>query len=430
MTAPLRLGIAGLGTVGAGTVRVLATHRDEIARRAGRVIDITAVSARDPNKDRGVDLSGVSWTDDPMALAADPAVDVVVELIGGSDGVAKDLCAAALANGKHVVTANKALIAHHGQTLAAAAERSGVALAFEAAVAGGIPILKGLREGLAANAISRVYGILNGTCNYILSELRDTGREFEDVLAEAQAEGYAEADPSFDIDGVDAAHKLAILAALAFGTQVDFKSVHVEGIRHVSPVDLAFAKELGYGIKLLGIATETAEGIEQRVHLCMVPLDAPINHVDGVFNAVVAEGDFVDRVMMQGRGAGAGPTASAVVADIIDIARGNMVPCFARPAADLAAPRTVPMAAHRGCYYLRFEVVDKPGVFADIAQALGAHNVSMESIIQRARDPGEPVPVVMTTHDTLESDMIDAVAAIAALDAVVMAPRIIRIEDL
>ncbi len=430
MTAPLRLGIAGLGTVGAGTVRVLATHRDEITRRAGRAIDITAVSARDPNKDRGVDLSGVSWTDDPMALAADPTVDVVVELIGGSDGVAKDLCAAALANGKHVVTANKALIAHHGQALAAAAERSSVALAFEAAVAGGIPVLKGLREGLAANAISRVYGILNGTCNYILSELRDTGREFEDVLAEAQAEGYAEADPSFDIDGVDAAHKLAILAALAFGTQVDFKSVHVEGIRHVSPVDLSFAKELGYGIKLLGIATETAEGVEQRVHLCMVPLDAPINHVDGVFNAVVAEGDFVDRVLMQGRGAGAGPTASAVVADVIDIARGNMVPCFARPAADLAPPRPVPMSAHRGCYYLRFEVVDKPGVFADIAQALGAHNVSMESIIQRARDPGEPVPVVMTTHDTLESDMIDAVAAIAALDAVVMAPRIIRIEDL
>ncbi|MEQ8228679.1 MAG: homoserine dehydrogenase [Rhodospirillales bacterium] len=430
MPEPLRVGIAGLGTVGAGTVQVLAAHRDEISRRAGRAIDITAVSARDASKDRGVDLSGIQWTDDPMALAADDKVDAVVELIGGADGIAKDLCEAALKNGKHVITANKALIAHHGQALAAAAEAQGVALAFEAAVAGGIPILKGLREGLAANAISRVYGILNGTCNYILTEMRDTGREFDDVLAEAQAEGYAEADPSFDIDGIDAAHKLAILASLAFGTQVDFKSVHVEGIRHVSPVDLDFARELGFGIKLLGIATETDAGIEQRVHPCMVPINAPINHVGGVFNAVVAEGDFVDRVQMEGRGAGAGPTASAVVADIIDIARGNTVPGFARPASSLTAPRPVPMAAHRGAYYMRFEVVDKPGVFAGIAQALGAHNVSMESIIQRTRDPGEPVPVVMTTHDTLESDMTEAAQAIAALDAVVMAPRIIRIEDL
>jgi homoserine dehydrogenase len=430
MSNPLRVGIAGLGTVGAGTVQVLATHRNEIARRAGREITVTAVSARDASKDRGVDLSGIKWVDDPLALAGDADVDVVIELIGGSDGVAKSLCEAALANGKHVVTANKALIAHHGQGLAASAEKAGVALAFEAAVAGGIPILKGLREGLAANAISRVYGILNGTCNYILTEMRDTGREFGDVLAEAQAEGYAEADPSFDIDGIDAAHKLAILAALAFGTKVDFGSVHVEGIRHISPTDLAFAKELGFGIKLLGIATETSDGIEQRVHPCMVPVNAPINHVGGVFNAVVAEGDFVDRVQMEGRGAGAGPTASAVVADIIDIARGNMVPGFARPAADLTDPRPVPMAAHRGCYYMRFEVVDEPGVFAGIAQALGAHNVSMESIIQRARDPGEPVPVVMTTHDTLESDMNEAAAAIAALDAVVMTPRIIRIEDL
>lgn len=430
MPDPLRVGIAGLGTVGAGTVRVLAAHCDEIARRAGRAVQVTVVSARDASKDRGVDLSGIKWADGPLALAEDDEVDVVVELIGGSDGVAKDLCEAALTNGKHVVTANKALIAHHGQSLATLAEEKGAALAFEAAVAGGIPILKGLREGLAANAISRVYGILNGTCNYILTEMRDTGRAFDDVLAEAQAEGYAEADPSFDIDGVDAAHKLAILASLAFGTQVDFDTVHVEGIRHVASEDLAFAKELGFGIKLLGIATEGPNGVEQRVHPCMVPVEAPINHVDGVFNAVVAEGDFVDRVQMEGRGAGAGPTASAVVADIIDIARGNTVPAFARPASSLNAPRPVPMSSHRGAYYMRFEVVDKPGVFAGIAQALGAHNVSMESIIQRTRDPGEPVPVVMTTHDTLESDMNAAAEAIAALDAVVMAPRIIRIEDL
>ncbi len=430
MVDSLRVGIAGLGTVGAGTVQVLETHKDEIARRAGRGIEVVAVSARDRSKDRGVDLSGVKWVDDTLDLASDPDVDVVVELIGGAEGVARSLCEKALKNGKHVVTANKALIAHHGTPIAAAAEKAGVGLGFEAAVAGGIPILKGLREGLAANGISRVYGILNGTCNYILSEMRDTGREFDDVLAEAQAEGYAEADPSFDIDGIDAAHKLSILAALAFGTRVDFASVHVEGIRHISPVDLSFAQELGFGIKLLGIATETDAGIEQRVHPCMVPLDAPINHVDGVFNAVVAEGDFVDQVLMQGRGAGAGPTASAVVADIIDIARGNMVPAFARPTADLSPPRPMPMAGHRGCYYLRFDVVDRPGVFGGIAQALGQHNVSMESIIQRTRDPGEPVPVVMTTHDTLESDMTQAIAAIGALDAVVMTPRIIRIENL
>ena len=430
MSEPLRLGVAGLGTVGAGTLKLLQAHGTEIAVRAGRPLVVTAVSARSKGKDRGVALGNARWHDDPMALAADAEVDVVVELIGGSDGIAADLCRAALKAGKHVVTANKALIAHHGWDLAAAAEKAGVALTFEAAVAGGIPVLKGLREGLAANEISRVYGILNGTCNYILTEMRDTGRAFADILAEAQAEGYAEADPSFDVDGIDAAHKLAILAALAFGTRVDFASVHVEGIRHVAPEDQAYARELGYGIKLLGIATRRNGGIEQRVHPCMVPADAPINHVDGVFNAVVAEGDFVDRVQMEGRGAGAGPTASAVVADIIDIARGNRVPAFARPAEALSAAKPEPMAGHVGCYYLRFEVVDRPGVFAGIAQALSAHNVSMESILQRARAPGEPVPVVMTTHDTREADMVAAVDAIAALDAVVMTPRIIRIEIL
>jgi len=430
MSEALRLGIAGLGTVGGGTLSLLKAHGPEIAARAGCAVTVSAVSARDRRKDRGIDLSGVTWADDPLALASDPAVDVVVELIGGSEGIARQLCERALANGKHVVTANKALIAHHGADLAAAAEKAGVVLAFEAAVAGGIPVIKVLREGLAANAIGRVYGILNGTCNYILTEMRDTGRDFDEVLSEAQRAGYAEADPSFDVDGIDAAHKLAILASLAFGTRVDFSSVHVEGIRHISPVDLAFARELGYGIKLLGIATRTKNGVEQRVHPCMVPADAPINHVDGVFNAVVAEGDFVGRVQLEGRGAGAGPTASAVVADVIDIARGNRVAAFARPAPELAPARPVPMAEHPGSYYLRFEVVDRPGVFAGIAQILSTHNVSMESILQRARMPGEPVPVVMTTHDTREADIMGAAEAIAGLDAVVMAPRIIRIETL
>ena len=430
MSAPLRVGIAGLGTVGAGAVEILHAHGPEIARRAGREVTLTAVSARDKAKDRGIDLAGISWIDDARALADNRDVDVVIELIGGEDGIAYDLCRAALANGKHVVTANKAMIAHHGADLAQAAEDGGVALGFEAAVAGGIPVLKSLREGLAANRVERVYGILNGTCNYILSEMRDTGRAFNDVLAEAQAEGYAEADPSFDIDGVDAAHKLAILASIAFGTRVDFPAVHVEGIRSLSPDDLNFAAELGYGIKLLGIASETEAGIEQRVHPCMVPLAAPINHVDGVFNAVVADGDFVDRVQMEGRGAGAGPTASAVMADVIDIARGNITPAFARPAGELAPSRPAPMEGHVGAYYMRFAVVDKPGVFADIAAILGQNNVSMEQIIQRARDPGEPVPVVMTTHETLEHDMMAACDAIATLDAVVVQPSIIRIEEL
>ena len=284
---------------------------------------MTAVSARDRTRDRGVSLSGLRWYEDPVALAADPAVDVVVELIGGSDGPARALVQAALAAGKPVVTANKAMLAVHGAALAAAAEERGVPLAFEAAVAGGIPVIKALREGLAGNRILRIAGILNGTCNYILTQMRERGREFAEVLADAQKLGYAEADPSFDIDGIDAAHKLAILAALAFGRPVAFDAVHVEGIRRVSSLDIAFAGELGYRIKLLGIARQTDQGIEARVHPCMVPQSAPIARVDGVFNAVVAEGDFVGRVMLEGRGAGAGPTASAVVADLIDIARNR-----------------------------------------------------------------------------------------------------------
>ncbi|MEK9673143.1 MAG: homoserine dehydrogenase [Rhodospirillaceae bacterium] len=430
MTSALRIGVAGLGTVGASTLEIFSRHSDEIQARAGRPIVVTGVSARNRSKNRGVSVDSFTWHGDPTALANADDVDVVVELIGGSEGFAKDLCTEALKNGKHVVTANKALIAVHGTALAEAAEAGGVSLAFEAAVAGGIPILKTLREGLAANGIDRVYGILNGTCNYILTEMRDTGREFDEVLAEAQAEGYAEADPSFDVDGIDAAHKLAILASLAFGTQVDFGSVHIEGIRHVSPSDLDFAKQLGYGIKLLGIASRTERGIEQRVHPCMVPAESSINHVDGVFNAVVAHGDFVDRIQMEGRGAGAGPTASAVVADIIDIARGNVTPCFARPFGELTAPQPVSMGEHMGSYYMRFEVVDKPGVFRDIAAALSDHKVSMEQIIQRAKSPDAPVPVVMTTHETREADMTDAVETIAGLEAVVEIPRLIRIEQL
>ena len=428
-TGPLKIAVAGLGTVGAGVLKLLERQTDLIEQRCGRRIEVVAVSARSRGKDRGVDLSKAEWYDDPVALAAHPGVDVVVELIGGSEGPAKETVELALERGRHVVTANKALLAHHGTALAAKAEAAGLAIGFEAAVAGGIPIIKGLREGLAGNRVSEVHGILNGTCNYILTEMRTTGRDFADVLADAQKLGYAEADPSFDIDGVDAAHKLAILTSVAFGTPVDFKSVHVEGIRHVSAVDFDYADALGYRIKLLGIARRTDHGIEQRVHPCMVPKAAPIAAVDGVFNAVIAQGDFVDRVLFVGRGAGEGPTASAVVADLIDIARGRSTPTFGVPAAQLSEAQPSPMEARRGSYYVRLMVVDRPGVIADVAAAMRDQNVSMEQFLQRGRAPGEAVPVVLTTHDTDEAAMQRALATIAAKESVVEPPRMIRIEQ-
>ena len=430
MNDPLKIAVAGLGTVGVGTLELLSKHAALLERRCGRPIVVVAVSARQRGRDRGVPLEGYEWYDDPVAMAAGADADVVVELIGGADGVAKDVCEAAIAAGRHVVTANKALLAHHGTVLARAAEKAGVTLAFEAAVAGGIPIVKALREGLAANGVGRVYGILNGTCNYILSNMRESGRGFDDVLAEAQELGYAEADPSFDVDGVDTAHKLAILASLAFGCEIDFAAVHTEGIRRVSPLDIRFAEELGFRIKLLGLAVRTEEGVEQRVHPCLVPLDAPIAHIEGVFNAVVAEGDGADTIMLEGRGAGAGPTASAVGADLVDIARRRTTPTFAVPAADLEALPAAPMERHRGAYYIRFMVLDRPGVFADVAAALRDHDVSMEGVLQRGRAPDAVVPVVMTTHEAEERGMIAALAQIEALEAVAEPPCMIRIETL
>ena len=430
VTGPLRIGVAGLGTVGVGTVRLLAEHADLLAQRCGRRLEVAAVSARERNRDRGVDVSEARWYDDAQGLAADADIDVVVELIGGADGVALDLCRAAIKAGKHVVTANKALIAGHGSELAALAESAGVALGYEAAVGGGIPIVKALREGLAANRVDRVYGILNGTCNYILSAMRESGRDFAEVLAEAQRLGYAEADPGFDIDGVDSAHKLAILASLAFGCRLDFDAVHIEGIRHVSPLDIDYALELGYHIKLLGIAGLTERGLEQRVHPCMVSVDVPIAHVDGVFNAVVAEGDFVDRTMFSGRGAGAGPTASAVVADLVDIARNRILPVFGIPAGELADIPAASMENHFGAYYIRLMVVDRPGVMADVTAALRDAEVSVEALIQRGRNPGDVVPVVLTTHETEERAMRQALSRIGELDTVVEAPHMIRIEQL
>jgi homoserine dehydrogenase len=430
MNGPLRIGIAGLGTVGGGTVRLLREHGDLLAQRCSRPIRLTAVSARQRQRDRGLDLTGLRWCEDVLALASDPEIDVVVELIGGSDGIAKQLVEAAIANRKHVVTANKALLAHHGTALARAAEAAGVMLAYEGAVAGGIPIVKALREGLAANRIERIYGVLNGTCNYILTTMRKTGREFADVLADAQQLGYAEADPSFDVDGIDTAHKLAILTSLAFGCEVNFAGVHVEGIRNVSAIDIAYAEELGYRIKLLGIARPTAHGIEQRVHACMVPIGTPIAHVEGVFNAVVTEGDFVGQNVAEGRGAGAGPTASAVVSDLIDIARERRLPTFSVPATALKALPASPMERHRGAYYVRLMVLDQPGVIADVAAALRDEQVSMEAMLQRGRAPDEAVPVVLTTHETEEAAMRRALDRIARLKTVVEPPHMIRIETL
>ncbi|MEK0083370.1 homoserine dehydrogenase [Benzoatithermus flavus] len=424
----LRIGIAGLGTVGGGTLRTLRENAELLTRRTGCRLVVTAVSARDPGRKRDLDLGGLRWHEDARALAEDPEVDLVCELIGGSDGIALELVRACLRRGRPVVTANKAMLAHHGTELARLAESTGAPLGWEAAVAGGIPIIKSLRQGLAANRIVSVSGILNGTCNFILTTMRETGREFADVLAEAQALGYAEADPSFDVDGIDAAHKLTLLASLAFGGRPRFDAVHIEGIRHVSAMDIAFAGQLGYRIKLLGVARMTAAGLEQRVHPCMVPAEAPIAQVEGVFNGVVVEGDRVGSVVHEGRGAGAGPTASAVVADIVDIARGLRLPVFGVPASGLADHPIAPMTAHRGCYYIRLMVVDQPGVLADISAVLRDHNVSIESLIQRGRNPGQAVPIVLTSHDALEADMRGALQRIGALASVLEPPRMIRIE--
>ena len=429
MNKPLTIAVAGLGTVGTGVVRLLADNAASLERRCGRSLKLVAVSARDKKRKRGIDLSGVKWFDDPVAMAKAKGIDVVVELIGGADGVARKTVEAAIKAGRHVVTANKALLAHHGYELAKAAEAKGVQLAFEAAVAGGIPIIKALREGLAGNKISRVYGILNGTCNFILTEMRQTKRDFAVVLKEAQAKGYAETDPSFDVDGIDAAHKLAVLSAVAFGAKVNFKAVHVEGIRHISALDIAFAQELGFRIKLLGLAERTDAGIAQRVHPCLVRLNTPIAHVEGVFNAVVAEGDFVGQAVFQGRGAGQGPTASAVASDLVDIARGSRVPTFSVPVDALDTAKAVPMTKHVGAYYIRLMVTDRPGVIADVTAAFRDARISLESMLQRSRDPKEAVPVVLVTHETRESAMRSALAKIAALDTVQEPPRVIRIEE-
>ena len=427
MSNPLRLGIAGLGTVGAGVVKMVHTHGAMLAVKAGRSVEITAVSARNRSIDRGVDLSNYAWEDDATRLAHRADVDCVVEVIGGSDGPAKTLAMQALVAGKHVVTANKALIAHHGQVLAEAAEAAGVALRFEAGVAGGIPALKAIGEGLAANQISRVFGVLNGTCNYILSEMEATGADYADVLADAQRLGYAEVDPKFDVGGIDAAHKLAILAALAFGTRVDFGGVVTEGIERISLDDIKTARDMGFSIKLLGLARMHDTGLEQRVRPCMVAETTPIGALKGVTNAVVAEGDFVGQCIFTGPGAGAGPTASAILADVLDVARGVVSPAFGRPAGALISAPRLQHGDEHSPYYLRFMLADTPGALASIASALGEAEVSIHRMRQYGQ--GDPVPVVIETHDARRDAIDAAVDTIAALPVSMAAPVAIRIEE-
>jgi len=430
MSQPLRVALAGLGTVGAGVIKLIDENRALIERRAGRPLEIVAVSARDRSRDRGVDIGRFAWVDDATTLAAAENVDVVVELVGGADGPALTLARETLRAGKAFVTANKAMIAHHGLELAEAAERRGVALKYEAAVAGGIPVIKGLREGAAANAISHVLGILNGTCNYILSEMEENGSDFDAVLAEAQRLGYAEADPSFDIDGIDAAHKLAILSSLAFGTAVDFDAVEITGIRHVSAADIAEAAALGYRVRLVGYGDASSRGLFQRIHPCLVPLSHPLAHVSGSLNAVVAHGNFVGRLFFQGRGAGEGPTASAVVADLIDIARGETGPAFAMPVGALAKPRAASAADRRGRAYLRFNVADRPGVLAEITAAMRDAGVSIESLIQRgtAEDSGD-VLIAMVTHLGPERAVVDALDRLDGSQSLTGKPMLMHILD-
>jgi homoserine dehydrogenase len=438
MTEPLRVGLAGLGTVGSAVAAMLMRSQAAIAERAGRPIDLVAYASKDPPKDQTLDLSRARKVADPIALACDPGIDVFVELMGGAGDPAKSAVEAALAIGRPVVTANKALLARHGVALARLAEQHNAALSFEAAVAGGIPIVKTLREGLGGSRIARVYGILNGTCNYILTRMRRDRLSFAECLKEAQRLGYAEADPTFDVGGFDTAHKLAILTSLAFGTEVDADAVHVEGIEQITLADLEAADELGYRIKLLGVAQRTETGIEQRVHPTMVPQGTVIAEVDGVLNAVAIDADTMELTLM-GPGAGGAATSSAVVADIMDLAAGRRTPCFGRPAARLLKPQRAPMQRHEGGYYIRLAVVDRPGTAAAIARRMADETISLESIVQRGRDrrphggedprrADKPAPVALITYATTEDAVRRALAAIEADGVLAERPQVIRIE--
>ncbi|CUH85770.1 homoserine dehydrogenase [Thalassovita mediterranea] len=426
MSQPLRLGIAGLGTVGVGVVKIVRQQAALLTMRTGREVVITAVSARSRDKDRGVNLDHYAWEDDAVALATRDDVDVYVELMGGEEGPAKDSIEAALKAGKDVVTANKALLAHHGQALAELAEASGAVIRYEAAVAGGIPIIKSLTEGLAANEITRVMGVMNGTCNYILTRMEATGQGYDALFAEADALGYLEADPNLDVGGIDAGHKLAILSSLAFGTQVDFDGVELEGIQRISLEDIRQAADMGYRIKLLGVAQMTGRGLEQRMSPCLVPAQSPLGQLEGGTNMVVVEGSDVGQVVLRGAGAGEGPTASAVMGDVCDIARGYRYPVFGQTADTLKkAPRA--QSALPAPYYLRLSLKDKPGALAKVAAVLGEAGVSIDRMRQYGHKDNS-APVLMVTHKTTRADLDAALAGIEQTDVVTEAPVALRIE--
>jgi homoserine dehydrogenase len=427
MSKSLRIAVAGLGTVGGGVASVLLTRGKEVEQRAGRPLELVGVSARDKGKRRAANVSNIAWEADATALVKSDA-DVIVELIGGEAGTAYDLVKAALSAKKHVVTANKALLAYHGAELAALAEENGVALKFEAAAAGGIPIVKALRESLIAYGIDSVRGILNGTCNYILTQMEATGQSFADVLKEAQRLGYAEADPTLDVGGGDTGHKLAVLSALAFGATPNLKSMKIEGIEHITPDDIRFAREFGYRIKLLGLARRRNGHVDQRVQPAMVKLATPLADVEGPFNAVVAHAGEAGPFFFEGRGAGEAPTAGAVIADLVDIARGSLGAPFGRPAKTLM-PNDEPPGPRSCAFYLRFEVRDVPGVLAEIARRLAESEVSIESMIQRGRAHGGQVAIVMITHECVETAVEKALKAIAASDKVLAKPCMIPMES-
>jgi homoserine dehydrogenase len=428
----INVGIIGFGTVGTGTARILTENADIIKRRLGVPVALRKISDLDIERDRGIDLAGVKLTTDAKEIINDPEIDIVVELIGGYKP-AKEFILEALGNKKHVVTANKALLAVHGEELYAAAEKAGVTIGFEASVAGGIPILKSLKDGLAANRIESIFGIVNGTCNYILTLMTNEGRKFEEVLKEAQEKGYAEADPTFDIEGIDAAHKLAILTMLAFGTPVRFENIYTEGISKITPLDIGFARDLGYKIKLLAITKMVNGEVEARVHPTMLPEEFPIATVDGVFNALFVVGNAVGNTLFYGRGAGDLPTGSAVVSDIMDIGRDIVSGSNNRmPVA--AFRERVPLAIRKmdditSCYYLRFAAIDKPGVLSRISGVLGKNNISIENVIQKGRRAAEAVPLVMMTHEAVERDVRKALDEINKMDCVAGPTMVIRVEE-
>jgi homoserine dehydrogenase len=446
MNEPLKIGLAGLGTVGCGVIRMLdQSNVEDIARKLGRPIKVTAVCARDKNKDRGVDISDFTWFDTPEELAKSGDIDVYVELTGGTDGPALEATKIALSRGLDVVTANKAMLAIHSTDLATMAEQNNCALLFEAAVAGGIPIVKAIKESLSGNRIKRVYGILNGTCNYMMTAMQNEGKPFDEILKAAQDEGYAEADPSFDVGGIDAAHKLALLTTLSFGTETSYNDIYIEGIENITPEDIKAADDLGYRIKLLGVALQTDEGIEQRVHPTLVPSESAIGQVSGVTNCVCVDGDYVGKVMQVGPGAGEGPTASSVVGDLIEVARFDKSsktsrPVFTMPVDKLTPYRRAPLRAHEGGYYVRLNLSDRPGTFAAVATRMAEFGISLESIVQRRSGSDAPsqshggeggaATVVIITHDTTEQAVSEALKAIEQDGHIVGQPNMIRIERL